>query len=352
MKVGIVGTGNVAESVHIPVFQNIKGVEIVSVCDVNESRAKEVKEKFGIGRYYTDLPKMLEKEEIDLIDICTPPQSHKELAIQAIEGGCHILVEKPMVMNVKEADEIIMALKRNKGVKFCVVHNVLFNQIILKAKSIIQKGELGDLLGVDIRVLEAEYRDFMRRDHWWHILPGGRFDENMPHFLYIIDDFLDIQDIISVSAKKVNRRDWIKIDELRLLLDCKNSFGTIHLSMNSPIDVWTIDIYGTKMNLHLDIWLNSIIKHKKPKIQRLYIANIMDSIRFSFKLSKDAITLPFKFILPKTKIFKTRERYGHHYLVQNFIKSIEEDSEPPVTAENGRKIVALQEEIFNKIGLR
>ena len=133
MKVGIVGCGKVAKGVHIPALLRAKGVEIAAVCDVDKEEAKRTAKMFNIDRYYTDISDMLKREDLEMVDICTPPHLHAPMAIQAIEEDCHVLLEKPMTSSVSEADEILKALK-NSGVKLCVVHNYLFMPIAIKAK--------------------------------------------------------------------------------------------------------------------------------------------------------------------------------------------------------------------------
>ena len=114
MKLGIVGCGLVAEGFHLPALNKIEDVEVVAVCDNDIKRVKKIAETFGIGKYYTNLTEMMKQEDLDIVDICTPPKLHAEMAIQAIEHGCHVLLEKPMTSSVSEADMILKALKKVK----------------------------------------------------------------------------------------------------------------------------------------------------------------------------------------------------------------------------------------------
>ena len=125
LRVGLVGCGGVAQWAHIPALKKVKNAELVAVCDRNEELASIVAKNFRIHRYYADFPQMLEKEGLDMVEICTPPKTHASLSIKAIESGCHVLVEKPMAMTTKEADEMIRASKDSK-VKLGVVHNKEF----------------------------------------------------------------------------------------------------------------------------------------------------------------------------------------------------------------------------------
>jgi len=347
MKVGIVGCGKVAKGIHIPALLKVKGIEVTAICDINEAEAKRTAEMFSIDRYYTDLSDMLKREDLEMVDICTPPHLHAPMAIQAIEEDCHVLLEKPMTSSASEADEILKVLK-NSGVKLCVIHNYLFRPIAIKAKSVIERGELGDITGMDVKFLDRfDSTSFWEKGHWCHSMPGGRFGENIIHPLYLIDKFMNISDVVAVHAKKLSDYDWVSIDELKVLLDAEKGMATISMSGNSPRDVTAVDIYGTKMNLHLDFESSIVIKYKSLKrtsTKQAVFSTIMDNMSIGSKIFAATASYPLKLLTRRKYI-----RSGHYYLIQKFIESIRDDKMPPVTGDEGRKVIALQEKIFNRI---
>jgi len=111
--IGIIGAGNIAQTAHIPNYKKQKDVEIIGVCDFNFDRAKEVAGKFDIKYVSNNFQDIINIEEIDAVSICTPNSSHAEIAIAAANAKKHILCEKPMAMNVKEAEEMCKAAKDN-----------------------------------------------------------------------------------------------------------------------------------------------------------------------------------------------------------------------------------------------
>jgi len=149
LRVALVGCGAITQARHIPSLLKIRDVELVATCDKDEELAKRVAERCHINKYYADLSQMLNREQLDVIDISTPPNTHATLSIEAMDAGCHVLVEKPMALSVKEADEMVSASKRNQ-VKLCVAHNNLFDPMVMRAESIISQGGIGDLTGMDI----------------------------------------------------------------------------------------------------------------------------------------------------------------------------------------------------------
>jgi len=104
MRVGVIGCGEVATKIHMPCLLKIPEVELTSMCDLNQERSLRVAKKFGVPSSYASASQMLEEEWLDIVHICTPPESHLELALMALDAGCHVLIEKPFVFKVSEAD--------------------------------------------------------------------------------------------------------------------------------------------------------------------------------------------------------------------------------------------------------
>ena len=119
LRGGIVGCGLVTTLAHLPACRTVKDAEIVAVCDQREEVAAETARRWGIPNAYGDFTRMLAKEKLDFVDICTPPLTHYQLAIQAMEAGLHVLVEKPMATTLSEADEMVAAAKEHGVNKNC-----------------------------------------------------------------------------------------------------------------------------------------------------------------------------------------------------------------------------------------
>ena len=82
----IIGSGLIAGKKHIPAFRRLRSkTELVAICDLNLAAAKEVAARFGIPRTYSDVGEMLKAEKPDLVDICTPPQTHTRLSLEAMQ---------------------------------------------------------------------------------------------------------------------------------------------------------------------------------------------------------------------------------------------------------------------------
>lgn len=112
IKIGMIGTGNIAVT-HMEAYRKNPDVELYALCDINPERLKQMGEKYGITRLFTDKEEMLKLEEIDAVSVCTWNSEHAPCTIAALNAGKHVLCEKPMAMNAKEAEEMKAAAERN-----------------------------------------------------------------------------------------------------------------------------------------------------------------------------------------------------------------------------------------------
>lgn len=344
LKIGVVGGGHIVVHRHLPVYQKLADADVVSLCDKRDTVAKSVAERFGIERYYTDLSDMLKREKLDVVDVCTPPQTHLPLAIEAMESGCHVLVEKPLAMNVNDVNEMYNVAQKN-GVKLCVVHQNLFNPVVRKAKRLVENGDAGEIISVDVGT-------FVRRDnpmclnsnHWCHTLPGGVFFEVLPHPTYLLQLFVKEALPSCVVAEKLNEFPWMKADELKVLIAAKKSVGSVVASCNSPFHGDTLDISGTKMRLQVDLWGRSVIKHGQRTEDPVSVgkSNLYLASQLFGLLGADLTNM-------SRAVFGGVKVSAHFYFLKEFVNSILRDSDPPVSPHEARENVRVVENICNQI---
>ena len=139
MKVGLIGIGGMG-FVHFNCYRKIEGMEI-AVADIRTDMAKD-KIKDGTVPVYASYEEMIEKENPDFVDICTPSYMHTDMAVYAMEHGKHVLCEKPMSINSAEAQRMIDA-KEKSGKLLMTAHVVRFMAPYVYLKSVIDSGELG-----------------------------------------------------------------------------------------------------------------------------------------------------------------------------------------------------------------
>ena len=143
-RVGIIGCGGIFRNLHSPYYQEpTRRADIVAIADINESSANEQADKFGADAY-TDYRQLLDRNDIDAVDVCVHPRPHLEITKAAAEAGKHILMEKPMCCTVAEGDEMVAAAE-NAGVLLMVAYMMRFDPGYMKLKSLLDDGTLGTL---------------------------------------------------------------------------------------------------------------------------------------------------------------------------------------------------------------
>ena len=129
-------------------------IQMVAVCGRDENKVKEAAEKLGWAESETDWKKLIERKDIDIIDICTPGDSHKEIAIAALRSGKHVICEKPLANTVSEAEEMVAAAKENSNCKNMVAFNYRRVPAIALAKKMVEDGLIGQIFHIRARYLQ------------------------------------------------------------------------------------------------------------------------------------------------------------------------------------------------------
>ncbi len=150
IRVGIVGCGRIA-MLHQMGYRGRGDARIVAVCDVKKGRARKAAKEWGVDRIYTDYTQLLADPEIDLIELLVPHNLHASMTVQACQAGKHVSVQKPMAMNVSEADRMIAAAQQ-AGVVLRIYENFVFYPPYVRAKKMIDSGEIGEPKMVRIHV--------------------------------------------------------------------------------------------------------------------------------------------------------------------------------------------------------
>ena len=144
-RIGIVGLGSIAQTIHLPILSKFPDVEIVAVCDLDRAKAQFVADKFKVRRYYNNFEKMMAiEQDLDGIDICTPTILHKDMAIAALGEKNNVLIEKPLARTSIEAEEIAAAAKKFHQTLMVGMNN-RFRPDTMILKSFIEDKALGKL---------------------------------------------------------------------------------------------------------------------------------------------------------------------------------------------------------------
>lgn len=179
----VIGAGEVSDS-HLSALVGSPRTNLVGVCDLDEVRASAAAEKYDTTPYF-DMDDLIERTDLDWIHICTSVQTHLPLAKKAIRAEIPVLVEKPTTETVAELEEL-EALSADHDIPVSPVHQHLFDPAMRDARARIRSGEIGAVRGVDLVYTGHTYPDEANRGTWVFDLPGGEFEEGLPHPLYLV----------------------------------------------------------------------------------------------------------------------------------------------------------------------
>ena len=195
IRVGIVGCGKMADQ-HALQIQRIREAEIIGVCDSELLMARQMAERFNVGKHFSSVQEMLDAVALDVIHITTPPQSHFALGMICLEAGCNVYIEKPFTINTSEAEELI-ARATQKKLKITAGHNAQFTHAMVRMRELVKKGYLG---GKPVHMESIYCYDFGDEsyakallgdnEHWVRKLPGSLLQNIVTHGISKIAEFL------------------------------------------------------------------------------------------------------------------------------------------------------------------
>jgi predicted dehydrogenase len=267
--IGIIGTG-FARKVQIPAFAACENARLVSVSSGSIENAKATAEEFGFEHYSADWRETVSHDGVDIVVITTPPKLHREMTLAAIENVKHILCEKPMAMNVPEAEEMLSA-SRDANVLALIDHELRFQPGRQKAYDVIHEGRIGK-----IRHAKYNFRAPHRGDpsiawNWWSDIEqgGGALGAVNSHIIDSFNWFLgtDISSVYCQLQTHVKQRadsngvtrDVTTDDEANMLLRFADSeltddaTGLVSVSMlEQPEYVNRIEFFGTDGAIRVD----------------------------------------------------------------------------------------------------
>jgi predicted dehydrogenase len=247
-KWGILAAGGIADRRMLPVMKKFSGAQVIAVMDSDIATAKRVASKYDIENYYDNEEELLAHEEIDAVHIASPVCYHKSQAIMAADAGKHILLEKPIALNAKEAQEIVDYCKK-KNVRLAAGFMMRFATMHRKIKEMLDEEVIGQLIYTDAQFtcwypeIEGAWRQYKGKSG------GGALMDMGMHLVDLIQ-YITGSKITSVAAFIENIRFSYEVeDSSSLLVRYDNGMiGNLNAYFNIPDSAarWQISFFGTR----------------------------------------------------------------------------------------------------------
>jgi len=334
LRVGLVGMGYVSQY-HLRALKKLDYVEVAALCDLNLDLANKAAKEAGISGAYGSLDEMA-RERLDVIHILTPPASHCALTVEALKMGCHVLVEKPMAPSADECDRMLRAAKET-GRILSVNHSARMDPVVLKALRLVKEGACGDVLAVEF-LRSSDYPPYAGGTMPAHYREGAYpFLDVGVHGLSLMETFLGAIRDVDVRHVATGRNPYLTFDEWHAFVQCDRGTGHMYLSWNvQPVQNELI-IHGTRGVMHVDCYLQICTVRKRlpgPKMVHRIVAAAMNSASTFIKTSSNVVRFATGRLLPSP---------GIGVSVTKFYEALHQGVAPPISAEEGRRIVAWAE---------
>lgn len=352
LKAAIVGCGQIADG-HVEQLRKL-GVEVVAACDREPLMAEQLAARYALPSWYTDVDAMLDRERPDVVHVTTPPQSHRDIAIRAMDAGCHVWVEKPLAPTVVDARTIVRHAER-LGRTLTIGHTYAFDPPAVEVMDLVARGALGEVVHVESFFgynLAGPYGKVILGDanHWVHDLPGRLLQNNVDHLLnkllpLVPDDRPAIRALGWVARKERygDRRD-LAHDELRVLLKGErvSAYATFSSSIRPVAHALTV--YGSRNTAHADFVGRTVTLEPSSTLPSAFGRMALGFGRTAQHLRASARNAA-RFARSEFQFFAGLER-----LMALFYESVERGGAPPIAYRDIVRLADWVEEIVRQLG--
>ena len=330
IRVAIVGTGGIAHA-HMDAYLQLKDrCQVVALVDIIPGKARRFMEEFGLScDTYEDHQEILPRQDIDLVDVCTPPFVHAQISINALKSGKNVVCEKPMAASLEECDAMLRA-RDESGKLLSIIAQNRFRKPIRDLKALLDSGIAGP-------VRHAEIDSFWWRDHcyydlWWRGTwekeGGGCTLNHAVHHIDMLGWMMGLPTrITSVLAN--TGHDNAEVEDLSVsVLEYPGALATVTASVVH---------HGEDQKL--------VFQCEKARISAPYgvFASIPQPNGFPLKTPDEAFEKQASTFLSSLPPL----RYEHHAgQLDNVLTAIETGTPPAITGEDGRRTIELITAIY------
>lgn len=326
MKYALIGCGRISVN-HFAAAQ-ANNLEIVSVCDVVEENMEDKAKQFNLGnevRRFTDYKEMLDIVKPELVAIATESGKHAQIALDCIDAGCNLIIEKPIALSIEDAQAIVDA-SRKKGVKVCACHQNRFNKAVKKIREAVEEERFGKILHGTAHIRWNRETDYYKQAPWrgtWEQDGGALMNQcihNIDLLRWMMGD--EVEEVFAYTDNL--NHPYIDAEDLGIaLVKFKNgAYGIIEGTTNVyPQNLEeTLYIFGQK----------GTIKAGGKSVNIIEEWNFADGKDISEEVKNEYNENP-----PNVYGF------GHTPLYEDVIDAIKNDRKPYVDAESGKRALEM-----------
>lgn len=332
----IIGSGRAAIN-HVDAF-NFNKRKIKYCCDIDENKLNCFAEKYNINYKTIDYIDILKDPDIRSVSICTDHASHAKIAIEALNNGKHVIVEKPMALSIADGRNMLNTAKNNNKI-LTVISQHRFDKLIIEIQKLIKNGIFGEVTLITGFLECFKDEEYYKDSSWRGILKKEGGSSLINQCIHTLDLIVSIMGVpIEVQTQKTNLKFKGIIETEDTLVSTmkfnNGALGTISTT-NTSVETWRseINVVGTKGSISFSTGFpikisNFILDSEETKKIRKYLSDIENE----------------KEVLPPTASY-----YGisHRYQIKNFLETIESSANLVVNPEESLKTLETILKIYN-----
>ncbi len=230
--------------------KNVKNARLVAICDIDNEKIEKFQGKFGNIKAYSSHKDLLQDKNVDVVIVAVPHYGHVDIAIDCLRAGKHLLVEKPIAVQVSEGERLLAEYAKHKELVFSMMYNQRTNRMYKRAKEIIERGELGEIRRVDF-IITNWYRSssYYNQGGWrasWSGEGGGALINQCIHQLDILQWLVGMPNKITAKCNTRNRDITVENEVIAIFEYPNNMTCSFTARTNELIGVNRLEIAGDK----------------------------------------------------------------------------------------------------------
>lgn len=322
VRVGLVGSQFIA-TIHAESLKRCPNAILYAVASPSKNHAERFSKKFDVPHHFTDYSKMLEMNELDMIVVGAPNDLHCDIAVAAAAAGKHVVCEKPLCLNLTEADRMIEACN-DAGVKLMYAEELCFAPKYVRLKQLLDEGALGD----PVLIKQSEKHDGPHAEHFWNVeRSGGGVTMDMGcHAVAFFRWMLGGSNIVSVYAQmstNVHKEKTRGDDNAILIFEFSN--GATAVAEESWTKLGGMDdraeVHGSDGVAYADLLHGNAIE-------------TYSAVGYGYAVEKAGSSIGWSYT-----IYEEAWNYGFPQEIEHFVDCVQNDKQPLVTGKDGRAVL-------------
>ena len=327
MNLGLIGCGQVASLFHVPAIREVPQVKIEAITDVDGDQVERFGRRHGIEKRYTNYLSMFAECDIDSVLVCTPPQTHSQIILDAIDRGLHVLCEKPFVTSTSELDSIAKSI--NKDLVVFPAHNYVFTPSLRLMEDLMRSGNLSGLIGTEAH-LAVGFNTWRSKTDYRTQDPAGVIPDLLYHVVYVISRLCG--PLASLSEVEAERGANDVVSRVRVEGEFKNTTTKLSATWRTMLPHFRITLHFLSSEIGTDlIWHPYSILAKG--------------------IEKELLPRPLRGRLAEIRSLISVSHPSFRLLHQNFLDSVTMKSRPEVTIHHAEETLRTIQAIADMAGI-